>query len=249
MLNKILLSSALLGAAVVAQAAPIQTTKDFSATYKVMWGDSAIGSQAITLNSVGNVQTAVTHAKVRGVAALALGSQYDETSVWRTDQADKLMVDSYVMMGKPNRRRRGAKAIKKELGRLDYDWANLVVNSNINGTKRKLVLEPGTVNPHAMPFTIMHQLHNAVTPPETIPVRFVGKNKIRNYTFKRLPNEKVMVGTTEYDAIKYQRVNGKGSRFTTLWFAPALNNVMVKLEKRKYSDDPITASLQSITFK
>lgn len=249
MFNKtILLSSVLFGFASLAHAAP-KTTPDFSAHYKLSSGDSSIGAHAITLNSQGNTQTATTKAKIHhGLAALILGSEFEETSVWRTDAPDKLIVDSYVMLGKAKRMRRGAKARKQVIGELKYDWNTKTVRSNINGSKRVHTLNEGTVNPHAMPFSIMHQLQNSETPPQEIVISFVGKKKIRSYTFKRQADEQVMVGTTNYDTIKYQRVNGKGSRFTTLWFAPKLNNVMVKFEKRKYSDDPITAKLQTITF-
>ena len=67
----------------------------------------------------------------------------------------------------------------------------------------------------------------------------IDKDKLNIYQPQWLGNEVVKTGLGELDTLKYQRVSTNKGRRTTLWCAPSLHYLPVRVDHQEHEGDSV----------
>lgn len=75
-------------------------------------------------------------------------------------------------------------------------------------------------------------------------VTIVDDDRIKDYTLAVIKAETIKVPAGEFETIRVERINDP-NKTTRFWVAPALNNLIVKVEQQRKNDPAIGIALQS----
>lgn len=118
----------------------------------------------------------------------------------------------------------GSKKQKHET--IEFNWQQGIAKGQKNGHHWEVALEPQTVDQLLYQIVVMQSLQQGK---RKIHYKIVDDGKIKTYSPQYLGQEKVKTGQGAFQTVKYQRVADNGERQTTLWCAPRLHYLPVKV--------------------
>lgn len=188
----------------------------YQANYSVSNSGLTVGETTVTLSYTKQGYTFQKLTKANGMAALLSGDTLTERSIG-IKQSNKLQTQQYFYQHKSRRKSKTDQ----------YSFTNATqVNGQLNNQGYSLSVPNGTVDPALMELLVRDDL--ATNRPLKYNVTERGKLKV--YQFQRLGKETVETPFGNYQCEKVQTNRDGGERQTTLWMAPALNNLTVKMQ-------------------
>jgi hypothetical protein len=128
---------------------------------------------------------------------------------------------------------------KYNLVKIQFDWQNHVAVIQTEGTQWKTNIPDNTQDKLsyqlALRLALNQQTHFC------FPVADGGKIKI--YEFDAVAKEQITTPLQQFDTIKLVRSPTVGKDNVAIWFAPALNNIAVRVEQNKHLIDSGTAEI------
>ena len=208
-----------LGFALLFGTANATTPGAFTATYKVLRGNSPMGTATVSLRGDGNGEW--TYRKsVKGTGGLAaiLGASMDETSRfrWRDELPEALSYDYALHIG-----------TKKKQRHLRVDWdTNQVHVDGSNGSKT-YPAKPGIVERNTLPLALGLALEAGK---RQVTLAVAARQKIKIQQFTVTGKETVNVPAGSFDAERVERTDA--DRDFSAWYAPGRYPLPVKLSQR-----------------
>ena len=210
-------------------------SNNFSVEYILKSGFFEIGKTKRTLSIHENgrhVFTSTTHAI--GMFALFFNGKITESSIWEYHK------------GRARPLQYSYKDTNKEKERdvsLKFDWDNKTVTNTINGEPWDMEITSDTQDKLIYQINIMLSLlENSDLKMIQINVADGGKLKTHDAIIQKKETIKTPAG--KYDTIRISRDDGK--RVTTLWCAPSLDYLPVRIEHYKKGDTHVNAYLVKV---
>lgn len=213
-----------------------QEIPDFSANYLVRLNGIQAGELKRSLETQeSGLRRFYSVSQAKGVFSFFKPDVVEETSLWQLDNG-KVKPQSYVYQ------RSGGK--KDKTLEMAFDWQKHIVSIDDHQHPWQLKLEPHTLDKLVYQLSLMQDLDRGI---EAIDYRIADGGKLKTYHIEVLGEETVTTPLGQIDTIKLTRKREKPSdRQTTLWCAPALNYLPVKLEHIE-DDTRFTALLRRLT--
>jgi len=193
---------------------------DFSANYLVRLNGIQAGELKRSLKTdESGLRHFYSASQAKGVFAFFKPDLIEETSLWRLDN-NKVRPHSYLYQ------RSGGK--KDKTLAMQFDWQEGIVSIDDHKHPWELELEADTLDKLVYQISLMRDLNKGV---KKINYRIADGGKLKTYRIKLLAHEVITTPLGQIDTVKLTRKRDKpGDRETTLWCAPALNYLPVKLE-------------------
>ncbi len=211
-------------------------SNDFSVEYILKSGLFDIGKTKRTLSIHENgrhVFTSTTRAI--GMFALFFNGKITENSIWEYHKGRARPLQYSYKDTNKNKERDVS---------LKFDWENKTVTNTINGEPWDMEITPDTQDKLIYQINIMLSLlENSNLKMIKINVADGGKLKTHDAIIQKKETIKTPAG--KYDTIRISRDDGK--RVTTLWCAPELNYLPVRIEHYKKGDTHVNAYLVKVT--
>ena len=218
---KVIISSLLLLLATFdLSAQEIQAIPDFSAQYSMNVKGLPAGDMTRTLSTDANgIRTLYSRTKAKGLFAFFKPDLIEETSTWTHDN-NGIQPISYLYQ------RTGGK--KDKIITIDFDWMNKLAQTNKNGQQKSFDINSDTSDKLIYQIILMTDLANKKT---SFSYPIATEDKVKTYDIELLGEEIVSTSMGNINAVKLLRKrSSENKRQTTLWCAPSLNYLPVKLE-------------------
>lgn len=213
-----------------------QDIPDFAANYLVKLNGIQAGELVRTLSTDDNGHrrfNSVSQAK--GVFSFFKPDVVEETSVWIMHK-NRVTPQEYLYQ------RTGGK--KDKYLQMIFDWPNKRVNIDDKEQPWQLKIKPGVLDKLVYQISLMYDLDKGL---EQVNYRIADGGRIKTYEIQVQGKEVITTPLGQIEAIKITRHREKpNDRETTLWCAPALNYLPVKLEHVE-DDTVFTALLRRLT--
>jgi hypothetical protein len=136
---------------------------------------------------------------------------------------------------------------KPRNGDYRFDWKDNLVVGHYKGDDIRLPIKPGTVDRALLQLVLMRDVKNNALRSE-YPI--FDRDEIISIKPKVIGNENVKLLYGTYETIVVQYAGKDDSETTTLWFAPSLDHLLVKVEQQRDGRDFFYAELRQlmITF-
>lgn len=229
LLIPLLLPALLLGGNAAASMPP-----DFKASYEVTRGSMKIGNSTIELIT-GNNGTYTYKSRswpVRWVAWF-LKDKLNETSKGRIT-GNGIRPDSY------HYQRTGGSSERE--AKLDFNWEDMSVENNVEDSRWKMEIPPGTLDKLVSQLGMMYALANGET---DINFNIADGGKLKEYRFKVVGEETLELPAGTYRTIKITKLRDNNKRETYIWCAPELNYLPVRIWQREKDDSEYQSDLES----
>lgn len=190
---------------------------DFSAQYSMNVKGLPAGDMTRILSTDANgVRTLYSRTKAKGLFAFFKPDLIEETSTW----SNSVQPISYVYQ------RTGGK--KDKIIYIDFDWKNKLAQTSKDGQKKSFDITNDTSDKLIYQIILMTDLANNKTH-FSYPV--ATEDNVKTYDIELLGEEIVSTSMGDINAVKLLRKrSSENKRQTTLWCAPSLNYLPVKLE-------------------
>ena len=133
---------------------------------------------------------------------------------------------------------------KKNGASLVFDWEKVIATSIVNGKSREIKITPDTEDSLIYQINIMFNLMENNNK-KIIKLNIAGRKKLKSYDVNIQEKETIKTPAGKFETIRINRDDGK--RVTTLWCAPSLNYLPVRIEHFKKGDTKVNAYL--VNFK
>ena len=201
--------------------------KPFVATYMItaMGLEGINVTNSLSISKTSDSQKQAYHFKSYSMPIGLLAFKKDET---RDEQSEGLMIkgniqpDSYnYLQIRNNKTRRHVE--------LTFDWKQKEVTNHHKhkNSKWSMPIPPQTVDKLSYQLSLMLKLAN--NPKDNFSVHVADGGKIKEYYFKIMGEERVYTSLGSYNALKIQHKRYKKEKIITLWCAPELNFLPVKI--------------------
>ena len=221
---------------IASQSLLAQDIPDFSANYLVRLNGLQAGElkQDLSTNNEG-IRTFKSETQAKGVFAYFKPDLVEETSIWQYEN-NIITPQSYLYQ------RTGGK--KEKYLSLNFDWLNMQVFIDDKKQPWQLKIEHNTLDKLVYQLALMSDLSKNET---AFDYRIADGGKLKNYKIKILEEETIStpLGNIYTVKLKRERARSKG-RETTLWCAPSLNYLPVKLEHTEKGGSVFTAVLRRL---
>ncbi len=220
-----------------ATAAAGLTLKPYSAEYQLRLGSLVVGRAQITLSLSADGQYSYrAYTRPVGLAALFRQDEITEQSEGRIVN-DAVVPSRYLYTHKRPKRTREVN--------LDFNWPAGRVANQIAGTPWSMEIPEGTQDKFSQQLALILAVGRGDKAAE---YRVADGGLLKRYRYTEVNRERISTKTGEYSAIKLVRNKGDRPSRTTLWFAPDLNFLPVKITKREKDGDYIM-ELISVTWQ
>lgn len=203
----------------------------FTATYIVKKGFMDIGEVQRTLTPQGNgkyiFESTTTSS---GVASLVVRGKITERSTFSFENNVIKPIEYFYQ------RTFG----KGKTVRLEFDWEKNTVTNDVDKSPWVMPLEPQTLDKLVYQISLMQDMAPGK---KDYTYKIADGGKLKTYQAKVIDEEETETPYGKFHSIKIKRVGDK--RGTTLWCAPKLNYLPVRIEQT--DDDEFTAVLKSVT--
>jgi hypothetical protein len=209
---------------------------DFSANYQVHLNGIQAGElkRSLASQADGN-RLFKSETQAKGVFAFFKPEKIVESSLWHWNQG-KVEPQAYVYS------RKGGKKNKEV--HLDFDWPNNRVHINDGKQPWSLKLRPQTLDKLIYQIALMSDLAEGK---QEFRYKIADGGKIKIYDITILGEEVVTTPLGQFSAVKLLRKREqKNERITTLWCAPSLNYLPVKLEHTEKDGSVFTATIRTL---
>ncbi len=212
------------------------TIPDFSANYAIKLNGIQAGElkRSLVSNSDGS-RLFKSETKAKGVFAFFKPEVIVETSLWSSD-AQKIKPIAYRYS------RTGGKKDKTLL--LDFDWSTKQLHIDDKQQPWSLTLKDDTLDKLLYQLALMSDLAEQQ---EQFHYHIADGGKIKQYLISKVSREVISTPLGKIEALKLTRERSRPKdRKTTLWCAPALNYLPVKLEHIEKDGTLFTATLRRL---
>ena len=228
-------AAALLCAAVgvYAYAGPLEP---FSATYRVEMAGLTIGTSDRSLApGPGGRYRYLSESRAKGLAKLLFDDHLIEESLFEAN-ATGLRPIRY------SSRYTGHKGPSTVSVR--FDWRRSKIQNKKNERRWELPLSASVFDKLLYQLAIMYDLRAGK---RDLSYRLVDGHEIKTYRFLNLGTERVKTPLGVFDSVKIERRKENSKRRTTIWCAPRLGYLAVRLDNRDNKGREITALLDRLT--
>lgn len=224
---------ALLAASLAAFAVPSFPDR-FTAEYILESGGITVGRTRRTLTPDGNGRYVYeTQSSVTGVLSLFRKDRIVERSDWQY-QAGHMRPLAYRYT------RTGGKKDRDQA--IAFDWENGIAHGTVKGESRRMFLPQGTLEKHISVLALMQDLDAGR---RDIQYRIAEGGKLKTYHLKAIGEEHLDTALGLMETIKVRRIRDDSKRETTLWCAPELNFLPVKMVHREKDGQVVSAVIES----
>ena len=214
--------------------ASAQQIPDFSANYLVKLDGIQAGELKRTLTTVNaDIRRFTSVSRAKGIFRLFKPDVIEETSLWHK-------VDGKVRPTQYLYERTGGD--KERYLRMDFDWQHKEVHIDDHKHPWTLDISSHTLDKLIYQLTLMNDLAAHKT---SLSYEIADGGKLKTYTIDVLGMEKVTTPLGKIEAVKLKRHRDHPKdRQTTLWCAPALDYLPVKLEHIEKDGTVFTALIR-----
>lgn len=213
-----------------------QELPDFSANYRVKLNGMSAGElkRELTTTPAG-MRKFTSQSQAKGVFAFFKPDLVEEISIWQWND-NSIRPQSYLYQ------RTGGKKEKYLI--LDFNWEKQQVKIDDKKQTWALDVEPNTLDKLVYQLALMSDLEQQK---EELNYQIADKRKLRTYNIVIVGTEVINtpLGKIETIKLKRQHVSGK-QRQTTLWCAPELHYLPVKIEHIEKDGTSFTAELRRL---
>lgn len=217
-----------------------QDLEDYSAKYQIEMNGLQAGELTQQLETVTDgLHRFRSVTKAKGVVAMFRRDTVKETSLWTVDD-QQIKPHQYLYQ------RNGGK--KDKYLRMDFDWPENKVQIDDKVHPWELDIDAGTLEKHI--YQVQLRLDLQQDPNQKVFNYLIADGgRIKHYQIERLEQETISTPLGKIDTVKFTRQRDRDSdkdRETTLWCAPALGYLPVKLEHIEKDGTKFTAVLRSL---
>ena len=210
---------------------------NFSAVYRLESGLFTIGETRRSLTTLKNgLHVFESYTRPTGMLSVFYNGDVTERSLWKYENHMAVPVEySYIDTNEKNKR----DAVLK------FDWDKLTVTNDINGDPWQLQIRQGTQDKLLYQVSIMMDLATDNKRKE-LNYLVADGGKLRKYDAKILREEKIRTPAGNFDTVRVVREDKKS--ITTLWCAPSLSYLPVRIEHyKKKPNTRVNAYLTKVT--
>lgn len=217
-----------------------QELDDYSAKYEIEMNGLQAGELTQQLETLTDgLHRFRSATKAKGVIAVFRRDTVKETSLW-TVSRQQIKPRQYLYQ------RSGGK--KDKYLRMDFDWRENSVHIDDKVHPWDLEIETGTLEKHI--YQVQLRLDLLQNPEQNMFNYLIADGgRIKHYQIERLEQETITTPLGKIATVKFKRQRDRDSdkdRETTLWCAPELNYLPVKLEHIEKDGTKFTAVLRRI---
>jgi len=207
--------------------------KPFRAQYIVEHDDDIIAHTNISLNKTSdNHWLYQSTSEPTGWVATMMGITVTEQSDWIWFDGVKVLTYRYDRSG------------KEKHVYLTFDWQQMKVTNNINGDPWQMEIPDTTQDKLSINLALMAHLAQSETD-ASFPVADGGK--LKTYDYKVLGKESIDTSLGNISTLKVSRnKRGRKDKQATLWLAPDLGYLMVRMEKPDKDGEMAVLKIQSL---
>lgn len=207
-------------AALQAEPAPQVAMQPFQATYKVRVGNIAAGEVKVSLELTRDGGYRYSqHSVPQGLAAFLTSTEVTEVSEGHID-------GHQVIPARYNYQREKSKKAKRV--QLQFDWQNGQVTDHAAQPKWSLKVPAGTQDKFSKQLAMVFAMNDAQ---RDVSFPVADRGRIKTYHFRPKGKETVKIGDKSYSTIRVDRSKNDKPTSGTLWVAPKLHYLPVKVEK------------------
>lgn len=175
-----------------------------------------------------------TIGKTSGLVSIFQDIQIEERSVFKRQDGQVYPLEyAYRQTGR-----------KARFSTLLFDWENNKAVNTFKGETKEIILQKGTLDRVVYQVVLMQELKQGK---RELQYKVAHKGRIKIYTPNLLGIERVKTGLGEYETLKYERISTDGERRTTLWCAPPLHYLPIRVEHVEEDGEVFSLVLQSVT--
>lgn len=230
---------ALLAIGLIACTANAGALSPYKATYDLTYGGIRVGEAfyELAINGSGGIDFRA-RVEPRGIATWISSDIVREQSRLRIGEDGALIAQSYEYV----QERGGREAVERKT--VEFDWPAGQAHTRVNGERRRVAVEPGTVDRMSLQLKVMrNRLRGEDDRVIVYPV--IEDHELREYRFEVTGEVRISTSAGEFDTIRLERRHG--SRTTIFWSAPALDYLPVRVEQQRSGHPTSRMDLSRIT--
>jgi hypothetical protein len=127
---------------------------------------------------------------------------------------------------------------------LTFDWKTSTVVNNVDDSRWEMAIPAGTLDKLSTQLGIMRELQNGATE-KTFAVADGGK--LKQYAFEAIGTEIVELPAGTFETIKLNRVGDSTQKMTTIWCAPQLHYLPVRILQRNEDQSEYRRELEDFS--
>ncbi len=207
-------------AALSAEPAPQVAMQPFQATYSVRVGNIPAGEVKVSLELTKDGGYRYSqHSIPQGLAAFLTSTEVTEVSEGRIE-------GQQIIPARYNYQREKSKNAKRV--ELHFDWESGQVTDNAAKPKWSLKMPAGTQDKFSKQLAMVFAMN---AEPRDVSFPVADRGRIKTYHFRPKGKETVKIGKKSYSTIRVDRFKNDKPASGTLWIAPKLHYLPVKVEK------------------
>lgn len=214
-------------------AEPSTSPQSFSADYILKRNGIALGLATRSLRPLKDgryIYASTTSAS--GVISWFVKDQIDEHSIFTVEKG-RIRPQEYVYDRHGGNKTRRVKLV--------FDWTKGIVTNVIDGDPWRMEVPPNAHDKLSYQLAIMRDLQNGrKTPQYTI----ADGGKLKTYSFDIVGEEQIDTAFGRLKTLKIRRLDDR--RYTTIWCAPTINYLPVRLEQQETDGSHMSMHLQSV---
>jgi len=208
----------------------------FSARYTLSAGNMTLGETTWSLEPVGDDRYLYQSvSEPTGIMALWRPDRVVERSEWRYHD-DRLQPLDYSYERSGGRKDRHV--------RIAFDWERGLARNSLRGNAWEMQLPKGALDKLSYVLALMRDLADGK---RDIRYEIADGGHLKNYQLDVLREERIETSLGPLDAIVVRRERKGKKRVTTLWCAPALSFLPVKIEHREPDGNTVILTIQEAT--
>jgi hypothetical protein len=125
--------------------------------------------------------------------------------------------------------------------KLDFDWRHLTVTNTIDGDPWRMDIPPDAQDKLIYQLSIMYDLLNEK---KHLEYKIADGGKLKDYTFEIEGEQVLNTALGKIKTVRIQRIGDK--RDTTVWCAPQLSYLPVRLEQQDTDGSQLTMQITSV---
>ncbi len=126
---------------------------------------------------------------------------------------------------------------------LSFDWSKKIATNSFQNQTKQIRIQDGILDRLLYQVLLMQELKQGK---RQLQYKVADKGKIKTYTPTYLGKERIKTGLGTLDTLKYRRRSSNKKRSTTLWCAPSLHYLPVKVVYIEKNGDEFSMILKTV---
>ena len=128
-------------------------------------------------------------------------------------------------------------------GDYQFDWEQNRILGRYKEPEIDLPIEPDTVDRALLQLVLMHDVRNDDLKPE---YHVFDRDEVKTFAIQESAGERISLPYGSYDTVVIRHTDDEASNITTLWLAPALDYLIVKVEQERDGRKMFEAELRQL---